>query len=52
MNPSWLQYGYQRWQILSNLLAVLAVHGVGKWSVDCAWLKPRLQRSLASRDTP
>lgn len=24
------------------LLAALALYGVGKWSVDCAWLKPRL----------
>lgn len=22
------------------LLAALAIYGVGKWSVDCAWLKP------------
>lgn len=26
------------------LLAALAIYGVGKWSVDCAWLKPRLMR--------
>ena len=29
------------------LLAALALYGVGKWSVDCAWLKPRLTRWLA-----
>ena len=33
------------------LLAALALYGVGKWSVDCAWLKPRLERWLAPRDT-
>ena len=29
------------------LLAALAIYGVGRWSVDCAWLKPRLDRWLA-----
>ena len=24
------------------LLAALALYGVGRWSVDCAWLKPRV----------
>lgn len=24
------------------LLAALALHGVGRWSLDCGWLKPRL----------
>ena len=32
------------------LLAALALYGVGKWSVDCAWLQPRLERWLAPRD--
>ena len=32
------------------LLAALALHGVGQWSVDCAWLKPRLERWLAPRE--
>lgn len=32
------------------LLAALALHGVGRWSVDCAWLQPRLARWLAPRD--
>ena len=32
------------------LLAALALYGVGRWSVDCAWLKPRLDRWLAPRD--
>jgi len=29
------------------LLAALAVHGVGKWSVDCLWIQPRLNRTAA-----
>ncbi len=33
------------------LLAALALYGVGKWSVDCAWLRPRMERWLAPRDT-
>lgn len=28
------------------LLAALALHGVGKWSIDCGWLKPRIDRWL------
>ena len=28
------------------LLAALALYGVGKWSIDCGWLKPRLDRWL------
>ena len=32
------------------LLAALSLYGVGKWSVDCAWLRPRLDRWLAPRD--
>ena len=26
------------------LLGALALYGVGRWSVDCGWLKPRLDR--------
>lgn len=33
------------------LLAALAIYGVGKWSIDCAWLKPRLERWQAPHDT-
>ncbi len=29
------------------LLAALAMYGVGKWSVDCLWIKPRLNRTPA-----
>jgi putative oxidoreductase len=29
------------------LLAALAIHGVGKWSVDCRWIQPRLNRTPA-----
>jgi putative oxidoreductase len=29
------------------LLAALAVYGVGKWSVDCLWIQPRLNRTPA-----
>ena len=32
------------------LLAALSLYGVGKWSVDCAWLRPRLDRWLAPRE--
>jgi putative oxidoreductase len=32
------------------LLAALALYGVGKWSVDGAWLQPRLDRWLTPRD--
>ncbi len=32
------------------LLAALALYGVGRWSVDCAWLHPRLQRWTALRN--
>lgn len=28
------------------LLAALTLYGVGKWSIDCGWLKPRLERWL------
>jgi putative oxidoreductase len=31
------------------LLAALAIYGVGKWSVDCALIKPRSDRWLAAR---
>ena len=33
------------------LLATLALYGLGKWSVDGAWLQPRLDRWLTPRDT-
>ncbi len=29
------------------LLAALALYGVGKWSVDCLWVQPRLNRTAA-----
>jgi putative oxidoreductase len=29
------------------LLAALALHAMGRWSVDCGWLKPRLERRRA-----
>ena len=31
------------------LLAALALYGVGWWSVDCGWLKPRLDRWQPAR---
>jgi len=31
------------------LLAALALYGVGRWSVDCGWLRPRLDRWLEHR---
>jgi len=31
------------------LLAMLAIYGVGRWSVDCAWLRPRLAPWLPAR---
>ena len=30
------------------LLAALAVYGVGKWSVDCLWVQPKLNRTPAT----
>lgn len=30
------------------LLAGLALYGVGRWSIDCAWLHPRLNRTPAT----
>ena len=30
------------------LLAGLAVYGVGKWSVDCLWIQPKLNRTPAT----
>jgi putative oxidoreductase len=30
------------------LLAALAVYGVGRWSVDCLWIQPRLNRTAAT----
>lgn len=29
------------------LLAALALYGVGRWSVDCLWIQPRLNRTEA-----
>ncbi|MDO9135825.1 DoxX family protein [Hydrogenophaga sp.] len=29
------------------LLAALAIYGVGRWSVDCLWIQPRLNRTAA-----
>ncbi len=34
------------------LLAALALYGVGRWSVDCAWLHPRLDRGLTGAGRP
>lgn len=31
------------------LLAALALYGMGRWSVDCGWLKPRLERWQPAR---
>lgn len=28
------------------LLGALVLHGLGKWTVDCAWIRPRLERRL------
>ena len=33
------------------LLAALALHGVGRWSLDCAWLKPRVNGWLAPQSS-
>lgn len=30
------------------LLAALALYGAGRWSIDCAWLHPRLNRTPAT----
>jgi putative oxidoreductase len=30
------------------LLAALALYGVGRWSVDCLWIQPRLNRTAAT----
>ena len=30
------------------LLAALAIQGVGRWSVDCLWIQPRLNRTAAT----
>jgi putative oxidoreductase len=32
------------------LLAALTLHGMGKWSVDCSWLRPRMERWLTPRE--
>lgn len=28
------------------LLAALVLYGLGKWTIDCLWLKPRIERRL------
>lgn len=28
------------------LLAVLVLYGLGKWTVDCMWIRPRIERRL------
>jgi putative oxidoreductase len=33
------------------LLAALALHGVGRWSLDCAWLKPRVNGWLTPQSS-
>ena len=30
------------------LLAVLVLHGLGRWTLDCGWIRPRLERRLAT----
>ena len=30
------------------LLAVLALYGMGRWSIDCGWLKPRVDRWMTA----
>lgn len=30
------------------LLAALSLYGVGKWSIDCTWLKPKVDRWMAA----
>ena len=30
------------------LLAVLVLYGLGKWTIDGAWIRPRIERRLAS----
>ena len=29
------------------LLGALVLYGLGKWTIDCAWINPRLERRLA-----
>ena len=31
------------------LLAVLVLYGLGKWTVDCLWIRPRIERRLGQR---
>jgi putative oxidoreductase len=31
------------------LLAVLVLYGLGKWTIDCMWFRPRIERRLAQR---
>lgn len=34
------------------LLAALVIHGVGRWSVDCLWLKPWSLRQTTPQEMP
>lgn len=34
------------------LLAALVIYGVGRWSVDCLWLKPWSLRQSSPKDMP
>ncbi|HEX5739844.1 MAG TPA: DoxX family protein [Hydrogenophaga sp.] len=34
------------------LLAALVIYGVGRWSIDCLWLKPWSVRQTAPQDMP
>ena len=31
------------------LLAVLVLYGLGKWTVDCLWIRPHIERRLGQR---
>ena len=31
------------------LLAVLVLYGLGKWTVDCMWIRPHIERRLGQR---
>jgi putative oxidoreductase len=31
------------------LLTVLVLHGLGKWTIDCLWLRPRIECRLGQR---
>lgn len=34
------------------LLAALALYGVGRWSLDCTWIKPTLDRWMRQQSDP